>query len=214
MEVEYEYLALKPDEIRIAELLPAADIRDTIRCRLVPIHLNDPGSPGYTALSYTWGDATERASVGVVDAYQDDGSPRQAISVTANLDHALRRIRRRDSSLWMWIDAICINQGDLKERSKQAGRMREIYQKASEVYAWLGEADSNSQTSWKLIRDIIKRDDLDSTLRIIQDPSRAEHFRALHALFRRPYWTRIWVIQEVNSGGKAVCQCLLSQLGF
>ena len=42
---------------------------------------------------------------------------------------------------------------------------------------------------------------------IVTDPERAEELEALVVLFRRQYWWRIWVIQEVSSAKKAMVYC-------
>ena len=65
------------------------------------------------------------------------------IFVIANLYEVLRKLRSfritvGDSTLPHWIDAICINQKDLAERSSQVAIMSEIHAKASVVNAWLG----------------------------------------------------------------------------
>ena len=38
----------------------------------------------------------------------------------------------------LWIDAICLNQEDDEEKSKQVPRMSDIYSLAEEVIFWLG----------------------------------------------------------------------------
>lgn len=48
-------------------------------------------------------------------------------------------MRRRDTSRWLWIDAICINQKDDEEKSSQVGIMRQIYERAFQTIVWLGE---------------------------------------------------------------------------
>ena len=50
-----------------------------------------------------------------------------AIYVTRSLYHALRYLRYKSQSRVLWIDAICVNQDDLKERSCQVQRMADIY---------------------------------------------------------------------------------------
>lgn len=183
------------NDIRVVELLPATDTVDPIRCRLKHVSLNDSSPVRYIALSYTWGDTTSRASIIVSHREHDE----RTLSVTTNLQAALRRMRGTDGeSVWMWIDFICINQSDLIERSLQAGKMKDVYQKAAEVYVWLGEHDVTSLEAWELVKDIV----LGPKSRILR--ARRKQFLALYGFFRRPYWTRIWVIQEVNNGGNAV----------
>jgi hypothetical protein len=44
----------------------------------------------------------------------------------------------------LWIDAICINQDDLSERSREVGNMDSIYCNANQVLVWLGSSSQNS----------------------------------------------------------------------
>jgi len=92
----------------------------------------------YQALSYTW--ATE------------DGDCRRSrqiryhntrIYVTRNCELALRYLRKEDLDRALWVDAICINQKDDKERGHQVGLMRNVYSKATEVLVWLGESSKD-----------------------------------------------------------------------
>jgi hypothetical protein len=43
----------------------------------------------------------------------------------------------------VWIDALCVNQGDLEERSEQVKLMRDIYSQTWRVIVWLGEDEAN-----------------------------------------------------------------------
>lgn len=43
----------------------------------------------------------------------------------------------------LWIDAICINQSDIKEREEQVARMAHIYKRARRVVVWLGDTDED-----------------------------------------------------------------------
>ena len=114
-------------DIRLLELCPAL-YDDTIQLRLRPKKANE--KTDYEALSYTWGTTT---------------SPREAllsgtpISVTESLDLCLRRLRYADRSRILWVDALCINQDDIQERSKQVQLMAMIYSSAKNVLIWLGE---------------------------------------------------------------------------
>lgn len=47
--------------------------------------------------------------------------------------------------VWIWADAICIDQSKLAERSQQVQLMRQIYQSASVVLVWLGPRENTDQ---------------------------------------------------------------------
>ena len=61
--------------------------------------------------------------------------------IQANLYEAMVRLRRLRPTNY-WIDAICINQQDLRERSQQVQMMGRIYGCAEEVVIWLGNMTS------------------------------------------------------------------------
>jgi hypothetical protein len=64
--------------------------------------------------------------------------------ITANLYSALRSLRWRSESRFLWVDAICICQDDLEERGLQVALMRQIYQNATQTVVYLGdEADES-----------------------------------------------------------------------
>lgn len=67
------------------------------------------------------------------------------VSVTRNLGRALPYLRYTDRPRVLWIDAICVNQNDLIERSKQVQRMANVFTQATRVVVWLGEESHNSK---------------------------------------------------------------------
>jgi hypothetical protein len=71
----------------------------------------------------------------------------QKVVVGSELYDALRRLRHPKRERLIWIDALCINQQDVKERNTQVGNMREIYRKADHVLIWLGEHFSGGPAS-------------------------------------------------------------------
>ncbi|KAH9211990.1 heterokaryon incompatibility, partial [Leptodontidium sp. 2 PMI_412] len=81
--------------------------------------------PKYWALSYVWGDSTEREPLCI------EG---QTFMATLNLRDALKRVRNVMSAetkdLQLWVDAICINQEDTTEKSWQVSMMSRIYSSA------------------------------------------------------------------------------------
>jgi Heterokaryon incompatibility protein (HET) len=91
----------------------------------------------YEALSYVWGDPLIRENIEL------DGVEFQ---VTTNLHAALRHLRWVTRPRLLWIDAVCINQTNPAERSKQVSLMTEIYKHAKQVIIWLGESSHDSLT--------------------------------------------------------------------
>ncbi len=104
--------------------------------------------PSYGCLSYTWGPAltsdlgsdeyadTARFEL-IVRAQEAAG----VLSIKGNLYDALGQLISSSlgSTLYMWIDAICIDQDNLKERSSQVSMMDSIYSGAGKVIVWLGK---------------------------------------------------------------------------
>jgi|SRR6266498_3420146 len=76
---------------------------------------------------------------------------RKRTKVTVNLYAALRQLRRSDSSRILWVDAPCIDQSNLDERSQQVYIMGDIYSHANEVLIWLGEEHEGARRAFNLI---------------------------------------------------------------
>ncbi|KAH8820736.1 heterokaryon incompatibility protein-domain-containing protein [Xylogone sp. PMI_703] len=70
------------------------------------------------------------------------------VSVTRNLSTALGALRLNDRPRFLWVDAICINQNDLEEKSKQIPLMRDIYASAKSVLLWLGSSFRGVETAF------------------------------------------------------------------
>jgi hypothetical protein len=72
--------------------------------------------------------------------------------------------------------------------------MRDIYERALETLIWLGEAADESElpfhfiTAWE-----IAKEDFDGFLETCPFAFNAEAREAVDKLFKRPWWTRIWV---------------------
>ncbi|KAF5019388.1 hypothetical protein F66182_8588, partial [Fusarium sp. NRRL 66182] len=105
----------------------------------------EPERIGFDALSYCWGDPTEREEISVAS------SP---FSIGRSAAQALRRLRRENETLVIWIDAVCINQDNLEERAQQVTLMSQIYSLASTVHIWLGEDNHGVEACLKLVRDM------------------------------------------------------------
>lgn len=73
-----------------------------------------------------------------------------------NLQAAVRHLRFPDCVRKLWIDALCINQSDVAERSKQVSQMSQIYSPADMVIIWLGEAAHNSDKAFQCMRNVCR----------------------------------------------------------
>ena len=153
-------------------------------------------APEYEALSYTWGS-------------QHDGSAKinlngHLTSVTMNLFEALKQLRldqvkNGKSKRKLWIDAICINQGDDAEKSRQILLMRDIYANASRVLAWIGKPDGLTGLAFDTVKRFAADDGTPNgsvTHQRIPDTAR-ERRAAIKLLIERSYFERVWVIQEL-----------------
>ncbi|RYO91805.1 hypothetical protein DL764_008230 [Monosporascus ibericus] len=107
----------------------------------------------YEALSYTWGSSQ---SPDTVEVKRSD-KHWQELCVNRNLAEAMRYLRYEDRPRVMWIDAICINQADVKERSVQVTRMGQIFSLANKVVAWLGPGFSNSKLAVATLDYLVSR---------------------------------------------------------
>jgi hypothetical protein len=113
----------------------------------------------------------------------------------------------------VWADAICIDQGNTKERNLQVQAMTSIYQDAVEVAIWLGPEADSSNMALELMRGLYQYRDSPAHIRaIIKSPNSRPSFQALVALFDRDYWSRLWVVQEVINGTNIAVYCGASSL--
>lgn len=128
-------LDLLQQQIRILRLLPG-EWNEPIQCTLYTVYIK--AHFPYEALSYAWGDPSDRRPITV------DGS---LFEVTSNLAAALRRLRTLELARHLWIDAICINQADNVEKSHQVNLMKDIYSNAGQGLLWLGEFEEHAPSN-------------------------------------------------------------------
>ena len=103
-------------------------------------------TPKYEALSYAWGSAENPSSV--------DIGANAVLSITQDLATALPYLRHETQARVFWIDAICVNQQDLKERSQQVERMRDIFSLADRVVVWLGPETHDSTSALSTLQAV------------------------------------------------------------
>ncbi|RSM09313.1 hypothetical protein CEP52_004213 [Fusarium oligoseptatum] len=161
--------------------------------KLLTFKLNE--APPYKALSYTWGNPNLAGTILV------DG---QDIPTGHNLSTALQRLYQDDTIEYIWADALCINQSDDEEKSHQVPLMSQIYSRAEIVFIWLGEELSSTEKAFTFMRtSLLYAEELIDIGSLISDSNR----QAMEQIFKNPYWTRVWVLQEFSYASKCHLIC-------
>ena len=145
----------------------------------------------YDALSYV------RGSPDMESRLRCNGTE---VQITNSLSSALRHQRYRENSRYLWVDALCIHQGDNAEKSAQVRNMMVIYRKAERVTAWLGQGQENLTDFFDLCNEASSEEELSSDLSLkIQ--------QGLQRFSELPYFHRVWVQQEAYVANKLVFHC-------
>ncbi|KAM7204883.1 Heterokaryon incompatibility protein (HET) domain containing protein [Rhypophila sp. PSN 637] len=171
---------LKPREFRLIWLEPPE--RPDYPVHLTLETYNRDHCPDYEA-TYLWG------------GEDGDYSPSEPVYIGPHWDilfqtkicwSMLKYLRPWRGIRTVWIDAICINQGDLKEREDQVEAMCETYQRSMRLVVYLGD-------------DVVqKRDQYSYPMRCGLEEIRKTQVD-LYQLFQRRYFSRVWVIQVLNT---------------
>ncbi|KAK3291904.1 heterokaryon incompatibility protein-domain-containing protein [Chaetomium fimeti] len=216
----YSPLVLGPNSIRLLHIQKGWGPDDVV-CQLFESFPDQGRGPAYKALSYTWGGLQHRFQGGeprvLIDGYH--------IKMKENLYTALRQIRCHDRDVTLWVDAICINQEDKAEKGHQVSQMGNVYKGAEEVLIWLGLSNEDIDSLLKSISCIdakaIEAQALSSTedwrslcrrffdqrLLGLGPPTQSKTTQALANLLARPWFTRVWVLQEVANARTARIMC-------
>jgi hypothetical protein len=197
------------------ELVTTSDLR----CSFRVIDLDDPHRPEFTTLSYTWGgwngvqaDDVEALDDLFVNTIICEGG---LLRVTENAHQALCELRWRGRACLFWVDAVCINQRDSDERAQQVAMMGRIYASAVRTMVWLGEDDTDAEYLHDVIGKahrglenahmpgddtmFIPLDEPVDLVRMLDAKHNRVSIKSSHLLtfFARPWFQRLWVIQEV-----------------
>ncbi|KAJ4375747.1 hypothetical protein N0V85_009018 [Neurospora sp. IMI 360204] len=212
------------DSIRILELAPLDPSLSTgaLHGRLTRAYLHR--SPDYTALSYVWGPPEFTHSIILNDSY--------TLPITETLFDALKELASDKSNagrLSLWIDQVCINQTDDTEKASQVQMMSRIFRQANLVIGWLGPADTDSNEAMDLFRYFSlntsspEKTELGQDLRhrlklewtTDQEGRSVNHLEqernsaglACVALLYRPWFKRLWIVQELVLARKLELRC-------
>lgn len=215
---KYNPLDEHDGDIRILTLHPGTN-DDQIEISIHHEHFTALETPEYEALSYVWGSERNPKVIKV----RQEGL--KTLKITRNLDTALRHLRDARNPRKMWIDAICLDQKNLKERGFQVQRMGQIYKRAKRVVVWLGPEADDSTHAMELMKSLASKVEIDWDNFVIKPSSDAtdephwadkhiclpyskRDWRALCCLLNRTWFKRLWVRQEINlSRPEAVVFC-------
>ena len=177
----------------------------------------------YEALSYTWGSEQANVPIWIGPSSEAEAEMRapsgysnwMALSVRLNLFTALRHLRHKKNSRVLWIDAICINQNDHSERSKEVLRIGTIFALAQRVIAFLGPETNSSTHAIQSLRYLGEQVELFLSLgaavrcaapgaiekrwyRRDEDLGYSEDtWIAIFDLLKQEWFKRLWIVQEI-----------------
>jgi hypothetical protein len=192
--------------------------------------------PSYTALSYTWGDEQALYTIHI------NGLPFMVRKNLHSF--LTSRTELREIDVWLWIDQLCINQEDVVEKNHQVTMMAEIYSQAQSVIVWLGEAGPHTRAAIHILGELPAfwdkhgqhivsrrgRSAIDYSPQGWSESLRSfeqylnvsfaygftedDGWSGVVDLLHRPYWSRLWVVQELFLSQNialmcGTCQCAL-----
>lgn len=129
---QYDPLDLEARSFRLLRLFGGSE--QQIECEIFETWLYGDGAIPFETLSYIWGNLDTPHVVKL------NG---KRLAITENLYIALRNLRVKEEDRILWVDAICIDQKNEKERGHQVHQMGDIFSRAEQVVFWLGHATSN-----------------------------------------------------------------------
>ncbi|KAK2035331.1 HET-domain-containing protein [Colletotrichum zoysiae] len=188
----YQYTPLRNDvfEIRLLHILPATSTDCQLKCRLETSDILSVvhGILKYEALSYTWGTEAPTEKLTIDET--------RYLNITSSLASFLRQRRDLSKAVVIWVDAVCINQEDIVERNSQVSMMDGIYLACTTMSIWLGREGEHSDLGMMELTNLAKSPTYTSVPLLSK-----EVCNAIEKLLSRPWWTRVWIVQEICRGG-------------
>ncbi|KAK5659884.1 hypothetical protein OQA88_13347 [Cercophora sp. LCS_1] len=178
--------------IRLLELSPG-DARDDLKGILRHVSLDS--NPSFLAISYAWGHGSKPFTLETPDG---------AVGLTSSLCFGLKRLRHMAGSVLVWADAICIDQSNDKEKSRQIRLMPDIFRAAVKVPAWIGEETDNSSQAIDYLCKMATPSHPSTTA---DAPEDSAVWDSISKLFGRPWFHRAWVVQELVLARQVTVLC-------
>lgn len=158
----------------------------------------------YKALSYEWV-VREKENGDELDVHEEQNVVNPTIlldghvvHIGENLYNALKSIRHLKgeiggSDLWLWVDALCINQSDVQERGHQVRLTKRIYETAEMVLVWLGMGNDLTHLATKVLN--VEADELQD--RVARERLERDELHGIQQICEMGYWRRVWILQEI-----------------
>lgn len=209
----YRSLDRSRQEIRLLILEPGSGT-DIIRCTLKQAFLLATPPPIYETISYVCGDPSDKTII------QLNGNEVQAMATS---EAALRRMRLRGKPRTLWIDSICIDPNNTEEKGHQVGMMCQIYTKTFRNLVWLGPCSPAMAESINAMESILQeiavetRDYADFKELLFDEKGKFSFSRkplsgnvdylAFLLILDIPWFSRLWIVQEVSLAPTSICYC-------
>ena len=193
----YTPLNLSKAEIRVLVLYPGGQ-DDELILTFDVVQIQEGSEYDFEAISYRWGSPDGEHQISL------DG---RSFVITASQHQMIQDLRDTQSVRRIWIDALCINQEDLRERSHQVQLMRRIYSLARVVCIWLDhKIDETSPVFQKFL-----------TFHSVREPDailKEEDFfwQPICSALKAEYFDRLWVQQEMSNARSIIVQCRTTTL--
>ncbi|KAH6692841.1 heterokaryon incompatibility protein-domain-containing protein [Leptodontidium sp. MPI-SDFR-AT-0119] len=106
----------------------------------------------------------------------------------------------KNHAICWWIDAICINQSDMKERSRQIPRMKELYSTAKRVVIWWGGIPEDEDYDRHIMQVVVAADALHDAILRLPDSS---------GFLEAPPETKISILNQQVAETQDIAQLLI-----
>ncbi|KAG4436671.1 hypothetical protein IFR05_007850 [Cadophora sp. M221] len=199
--LKYKYQPLEENQIRVLHIFRPAGSK-FLHCEFTTKTINSLKG-GYVAISYVWGvDKTIRSKV-----ICEDG---RALDLGASAAAILEAVADMDTMPLIWIDTLCIDQSNTGEKESQIPMMTEVYRSASKVVAWLGHptVDSHLVVPFLNMLSGAFESQISRKQQMTMDSLQylpgcqvecSPEWTALRNFLRRPWFRRMWILQEAAS---------------
>lgn len=156
----------------------------------------------YTTLSYVWGPQNQSKHI--------LRTPSGDLSIRSALHTALVDLRKKREPLTLWVDALCINQSDKREKAHQITLLAETFQRSACTLAFIGREENHSEAIQMLMqvraRMVLGPSSEEWPDGLPRCPSSWEErgmpfpedqiWAQATAFFNNPWFRRAWIVQE------------------